>query len=131
MRSTEKALESFYFYGVPVAKPRMTRRDKWAKRGCVQDYFAFRDEVKSWATRTDFELKPGDSITFRLPMAKSWSKSKKEAMNEMPHQNKPDLDNLIKGLLDALLEEDQAVWHLGATQKLWSEEGQIEIRREE
>ena len=30
----------------PFAKPRMTQRDRWAKRQIVKDYFAFRDTVK-------------------------------------------------------------------------------------
>ena len=30
----------------PVPKPRMTRRDRWAKRPCVLRYWAFKDEVR-------------------------------------------------------------------------------------
>jgi Holliday junction resolvase RusA-like endonuclease len=38
-----------------------------------------------------------------------------------PHQQKSDLDNLEKSVLDSLLPEDCTVWHIEA-KKFWSEE---------
>jgi len=35
-----------------------------------------------------------------------------------PHQSKPDIDNFLKGLLDAVFEDDSAVWSIWA-EKRW------------
>jgi hypothetical protein len=42
------------------------------------------------------------------------------------HQQKPDVDNMIKALMDALYAEDAHIWDLRVT-KLWGESGQILI----
>lgn len=86
-------------------------------------YFAFCDEIK--LKKVVFNI--GDSITFYLPMAKSWSNKKKEKMDGLPHENKPDIDNLLKALLDSLFEEDCKIHHIGTIKKVWAYEGAIEI----
>jgi Holliday junction resolvase RusA-like endonuclease len=43
-----------------------------------------------------------------------------------PHQQRPDIDNLAKGVMDALASEDSYIYELHAT-KVWGEEGKIEI----
>ncbi len=68
----------------------------------------------------------GYRITFVMPMPKSWSKRKRAEMVGQPHQQKPDLDNLIKALLDACYQDDCEVWDLRAT-KVWGEEGAISV----
>lgn len=107
----------------PVAKPRMTRRDKWAERPSVMRYRAYKD-----ALNLKFKGTLGDTIsmTFIIPMPDSWSKKKKIEMNETPHQQKPDIDNLIKGFLDALLEEDSHIYSIEAS-KFWGYKGKIVI----
>ena len=66
------------------------------------------------------------SVTFHLPMPKSWSKKKQLAMCGEPHCNRPDLDNLCKSLMDALLPEDSHV-HEIRLRKLWAVRGGIEV----
>ena len=120
----------------PFAKPRMTQRDRWAKRQIVIDYFAFRDTVKQeikrlLALQNNNDKKSWEEldICFFIPMPKSWSKKKRSAMAGTPHKQRPDLDNYIKGLLDALLEEDCKVWRLSA-RKIWVDtKGCITINR--
>jgi Holliday junction resolvase RusA-like endonuclease len=121
----------------PFAKPRMTQRDRWAKRQIVRDYFAFRDTVKQEIERllalqnNDDKNKSWEEldIGFFIPMPKSWSKKKRSEMAGTPHKQRPDLDNYIKGLLDALLEEDCKVWRVSA-RKIWVDtEGCITINR--
>ena len=121
----------------PFAKPRMTQRDRWAKRQIVKDYFAFRDTVKQEFERllalqnNDDKKKSWEEldIGFFIPMPKSWSKKKRLEMAGTPHKQRPDLDNYIKGLLDALLEEDCKVWRVSA-RKIWVDtEGCITINR--
>ena len=122
----------------PFAKPRMTQRDRWAKRQVVKDYFAFRDTVKQEIKRLlasqNNEIRRGKEKTweeldigFFIPMPKCWSKKKRSEMAGTPHKQRPDLDNYIKGLLDALLEEDCKVWRVSA-RKIWVDtEGCITI----
>ena len=107
----------------PVSKPRQTRSDKWKKRPSVMKYRTFADECRLKKVNVH---DMGDSITFHIPMPKSWSKKKKAGMDQTPHQQKPDLDNLLKALLDAVLPEDCTVWSV-ATHKVWAYEGAIEI----
>ena len=55
-----------------------------------------------------------------MTMPKSWSKKKKAAHVGKPHQVKPDLDNVLKGFMDALRTEDASVYAVSAS-KFWSE----------
>lgn len=54
-------------------------------------------------------------------------------MNGKLHQSKPDIDNLMKALLDSLVKEDKAIGHISAISKIWvnKEEGWIELAKEE
>lgn len=108
----------------PVPKPRQTQSDKWNRRPCVMRYRDFADEV----TRQKINAPVcGANVTFVMPMPKSWSKKKKAHMEDMPHQQKPDIDNLLKALLDAIYEDDSVVWNICAT-KIWGYIGKIIIR---
>lgn len=106
----------------PVPAPRMTRSDKWKKRPVVLKHFAFRDECKL----KKITVKSGDSIIFVLPMPKSWSKKKKAEYDSKPHEQKPDLDNLCKSLLDAIYEDDSHI-HTLNLKKIWGYDGKIII----
>ena len=112
---------------VPVPKPRMTQRDKWAKRPAVLRYRSFCDQVRAAGLLVP---EAGAHIVFHLPMPPSWSKKKRAEMIGRPHQAKPDIDNLGKALMDACLEEDQGVWDVRMT-KRWAEQGGIEIKNGE
>ena len=65
-------------------------------------------------------------ITFYIPMPKSWAKKKKRLMLGEPHRQKPDLDNLIKALGDALYGDDSYIASIKAS-KEWSYDGGISI----
>ncbi|MNJ68120.1 Endodeoxyribonuclease RusA [compost metagenome] len=43
-----------------------------------------------------------------------------------PHQQKPDADNLLKALMDAIYNEDCSVWDVRVT-KRWGDTGEITI----
>lgn len=102
----------------------MTQRDKWAKRPSVQRYFAFRDEVQLRGVRLP---EAGAHVAFVMPMPKSWSKQKREIMQGQPHQQKPDIDNLAKALLDAVFADDCRVWD-ARWSKVWGEQGEIIVK---
>ena len=110
----------------PCPKPRKTRADAWKKRPIVLKYFAFCNELRVLSKKMDY--RPGDkvSLIFYIPMPKSWSKKKMEEMIGKPHKQRPDIDNLCKAFLDALLEEDSFVYSLTA-EKYWSNKGSIVV----
>lgn len=73
-----------------------------------------------------FEIGEKIEMNFYIAMPKSWSKKKKNLMLGKPHQQKPDLDNLIK-TIDCLCDEDEFIYQINATKK-WAEYGHLEIR---
>lgn len=109
----------------PVPEPRMTQRDVWAPSKQVQRYYAYCNELRRQAKKLGYEISIPLSITFIIPMAKSWSKKKKLANNGQKHEQTPDLDNLIKAFKDALCKSDAHVWQYGGMKKIWGEEGKI------
>ena len=102
----------------PHTKPRMTVQDRWKRRKCVLSYFDYRDKVRD--AIKDVVIGDRLDITFLVPMPKSWSKKKRLLLNGKPKQSRADLDNYIKGLLDATHEEDATVWDITA-RKLWTD----------
>jgi hypothetical protein len=113
----------------PLPKPRMTQRDVWKKRPCVVKYRAYCDRLRELGVT----VLPGDWIWFILPQPKSRGKRAKLQHQASAHMVKPDLDNLLKGLIDAVVENDQELHSLGPIRKVWAcadqEPGQIWIWR--
>ena len=69
-------------------------------------------------------------LTFNMPFPKSYSKKKRAELLATPHMLIPDLDNLIKNVLDRadniLWNNDKYIWNITA-RKVWSEQGNIII----
>lgn len=105
----------------PCPKPRMTRRDKWKKRPCVMKYRAFKDKCALYRV----QLPQPCLVIFHIPMPKSWGGYRSAHVGE-PHQRRPDIDNLLKGLMDAVLKRDEKIWNV-RTEKRWAMEGAIEV----
>jgi Holliday junction resolvase RusA-like endonuclease len=109
----------------PMPKPRQTRADVWKQRPVVVRYRVWADEIRY--LMGDSKLPQRFHATFRLAMPDSWSEKKRELMNGSPHRQKPDADNLLKALMDALLPDgDHEVWDVRAT-KIWARQGWIQI----
>ena len=108
----------------PMPAPRQNRSDRWKKRPVVLRYRAYSDELRKAWLAADFVLGEAIYMEFHFPMAKSWSKKKKEKMLGAKMQQKPDADNVVKGIQDSLLPEDCRVWHIEA-KKFWAETGFI------
>lgn len=107
----------------PIGKPRQTQSDRWKQRPVVVRYRAFCDELR-YKFREEF---PGSvRLKFTLPIPKSWSAGNAADALGGAHTQRPDIDNLIKAVLDALCADDSYVWRLEAT-KVWGKEGAIEI----
>lgn len=104
---------TFTIPGNPVGKPRQTRSDKWKKRPCVLRYRDWADSCREQLAQ-EGGLPAGAVVTnvwaeFYIEPPKSWSKARKEeAIGEL-HEAKPDIDNLLKSVMDAVLKEDSTV----------------------
>lgn len=107
----------------PLAKPRMTGRDKY--RPAHKRYWAFKEECQLKMKNVELD---GANVVFMMPMPKSWSMKKRYAMLGEPHRQKPDLDNLIKALGDALYGDDSHIATISAS-KRWGDTGAIIINR--
>lgn len=111
----------------PIPKPRMTRRDKWLNppRKCVSAYWAFKDELNFQLARFGFE-RDRKTLFAKVVVAfpKSYTKKKMQSLDGMPHEQKPDTDNFIKAICDAMMKEDKKV-HTVFVNKVWGYTPQI------
>lgn len=123
-------MKTYIFNINPCSKPRMTKSDKWKKRITTSKYWGFKDELKLQANLQGLKELPTtiNCIDFYIPMPESWSKKKKTEMDGKLHTQKPDIDNLLKGLMDALCKEDSHIAMISERlSKSWAYEGKIEI----
>jgi len=115
----------------PQAKPRMVASDKWKKRLVVEKYWVYKQLIKLSLNQEQQEIlektEKFESIKFYMALPESWSKKKKKETNNKPHQQTPDIDNLLKGLFDVLMIEDKRVWRIRELEKKWSNKPRIEI----
>ena len=114
------------FFRIPREKLRPTGLKRLMR---LERYNKYKLDLDSEAKRKSFVMPPiGASITFVIPVPRSWSKKKKKLYHGRFHQSKPDIDNLQKAFLDSLMKEDKQIAHL-EVQKRWVdfEVGWIEI----
>lgn len=128
----------FYLFDViPIGAPRMTQSDKWKtnpnhldpqkrQRKIVTQYFAFKTLLQLQSKELNFELGNTLDAVYLIPMPNSWSNKKKERMNGMPCEVKPDTDNITKAIKDTLRKNDSDIWYEKA-EKRWAYHGSIII----
>lgn len=129
---------SFTVSGVPMGKPRMTQRDRWAKRSCVLRYWEWaavcRGSMAEACLRVGLDLDFAmDSMnveslswTARFEPAKSWSKKRRAECLGVTHRMRPDRDNIDKAVCDALFKEDSGIGP-GYLDKVWAEEPGLDL----
>ena len=111
----------------PVAKPRMTGSDRWKKRPATLKYWDYRDRILYTALAQGYRPLNVLEMLFVFPVTPSWSKKKKEKMLWQPHEFTPDIDNLIKAILDSLWQDDRKV-HTVHAKKIWGAHGRVIIK---
>ena len=128
----------FYLFDViPIGAPRMTQSDKWKtnpnhpdpkkrQRKVVTQYFAFKTLLQLQSKQLNFELGNILDAVYLIPMPNSWSNKKKERMNGLPCEVKPDTDNITKAVKDTLRKNDSDIWYEKA-EKRWAFNGSIII----
>ena len=140
-RTVAKIL-TFVVPGAPVPKgrPRMTRKGRVFTPAKTRTY---ERTIALSAQAAKSKLAGGQlfdgpvmvTIHCHFGMPKSWSRKRKEAMLYEPHIQLPDLDNLVKSVLDGLnqtfgiWDDDKQVAAVTAT-KHWSEESSVLVRIE-
>ena len=117
----------FIVPGTAIGKPRMTRSDVWRKRPAVLRYRAFCDLVRSHAPTLPADVF-GIFIVAYMPMPPSWSNRKTDLHWATINRQRPDGDNILKAVMDALFEEDSGIGVTVCT-KIWckQEEAQLHI----
>lgn len=112
---------------IPVAKPRMTRRDKWKPRKIVNRYWIFKDHINYLCNAQKFVLADAYKVVFYIPFPKSYSKKKSLKLVGQPHKLRPDLDNFVKSINDCLKNEDSTIYKIESS-KYWAYEPKIYIK---
>lgn len=100
-----------------MGKPRMTQRDVWMKRDCVVRYRAYCDTIRAHAGKIPVNVWHIEVIA-KIPMPDSWSAKKRACMHGKLHRQKPDFDNTLKAVADALFSDDSVIGD-GRTTKFW------------
>jgi len=116
----------------PFSAPRQTRKDSWDPRPVVLDYRSWKDALRLHINKLGgpeaVERDGVIGVRFRIGMTEGWSKKKKALHDGKQHQNKPDLDNLIKAYKDALFKEDSHIHRYDPyPEKTWTTEPCIEV----
>ena len=113
----------------PIGKPRLVKSDIWSDRPAVARWYAFKDNLVLQAKRKKYEVPDELMIMFYISMPESWSIKKRTLHNGKPHKQKPDIDNLLKAFLDALVKNDSTIYKVAA-KKMWARKGSIDVFEE-
>lgn len=131
-------VKQYKFDITPVPAPRMTsgqvkllhmpdyKIDKTglATKRRLEKYFAFKQGLQHLANIQKFKLPDSNfMIVFYLPVPDG---KKGKDLIGTPHQVKPDADNLLKAVKDALSKKDETIYHYEVA-KFWGEVGRITI----
>lgn len=119
-------MKRIIFNITPIGKPRMVRSDTWAERPAVLKYWAFKEELNILVKQKRYSIGDDLNIVFRIPMLDSWSQKKKNKMAGEYHQQKPDIDNLLKAFTDCLMTDDSKIYKV-IVEKYWATTGSIEV----
>jgi Holliday junction resolvase RusA-like endonuclease len=120
---------TFGIDGRAPGKPRMTQRDKWKKRPCVVAYRAWADRLREAAPKDLPIAEYVERLVVRATYAppKSWSRKKQAEHIGQMMRTKPDGDNVLKSVCDALWIDDHKLGDKGV-QRRWAWGDGIEIQ---
>jgi Holliday junction resolvase RusA-like endonuclease len=116
----------FYAKLKPVASPRQTQRDKWKPRECVKKYRVFCDLLRLEARKQNFKLNKNYTVVFGFKIPKTM----KNVHPGQPMEKRPDIDNLVKAVQDALYQGDDGAVSGFIAVKIYQDDDCIFIRNE-
>lgn len=114
--SLDGAVVRFTVWHAPSGKPTMTRRDQWKvgeqARPCVQAYRNWADAIRAAADGVIWPpvLQGRILVVSYLPIPPSYAKALSLELRGQPCHVKPDEDNIVKGIKDALFEQDSFIY---------------------
>ena len=116
----------------PCPKPRLTQRDKIPRlqTPAAKRYFQWKQAFQLQLKKRSIKKIDHDGfvqVEFHISVPNSWSKKKKLKMHGEAHRSRPDIDNLLKALLDSVYSEDAKIYSIKA-KKIWSHVGRIIIK---
>ena len=106
----------------PIPAPRLTQGSLWTAK--AKKYAKWKDDIRMLGLKIP---ESPFTVRFGMPIPKKKAEYKKRLGK--PHEQTPDIDNLLKALLDAGLKDDSHVHDVRAI-KFWTEEGVILITKE-
>lgn len=125
--------QRFNINPVPASRPRVSRWSTYYPK----KYTKFKKDMEALTSK--METTPSEKLVsveleFGIMIPKSWSKKKREELNNTYCSNNSDIDNYIKAILDSLngivYIDDKQVVELFA-KKIYSEEGYILYKHKE
>lgn len=114
---------------IPLARPRLSRYPHSVFNPQEKEMKAAEWDLKFQAPDTPMEGPISMDVVFYMPIAKSMYKTRRTALMDKPHASRPDIDNLLKFLLDAakcLYKDDSQVCKLTAV-KIYSDNPRTEF----
>jgi len=100
----------------------MTKRDKWKRRPCVLRYRDWADAARMEAFKQPFHKHRLTRAT-RITVEAYFHSLK----NVGPHLRKPDGDNILKSVCDALFENDEMIYDKRVMKWWTTGESRVEI----
>lgn len=98
---------------MPSPRPRFRNAGKFVQTYMPTSYTKHKEYIQRQMPKLLIDKSIKLTILFEMPMLKSWSNPQKQRMIKAYHSKKPDIDNLLKTVLDA------------ANGHLWIDDGQI------
>ena len=89
---------TIYIYPVPASRPRVTRKGTYT----APKYSTYKTDLTWFLKRKRIPASDYSSISIVFGMPYSKSTQKKQLIEGKQHRIKPDIDNLMKGFMDAL-----------------------------
>lgn len=113
------------YYGQPIGKPRMTQRDKWARRPGVVAYYHWANGLRAKLNRTTkLRLTKPTQLHVR-----AFFEGPAGTHRLGPHTQVPDSDNCLKSVTDALFANDQMIYKM-SVEKRWADGGSARVEIE-
>ena len=125
--------QRFEINPVPASRPRVSRWSTYYPK----KYTKFKQDMEALISELDTTLSEKlvrVEIDFMIKIPESWSKKKKQELNNTYCSNNSDIDNYIKAILDSLngvfFIDDRQVVEIFA-RKIYSKEGYILYKQKE
>jgi Holliday junction resolvase RusA-like endonuclease len=114
------------FFRIPREKLRPAGLSRLLR---LERYNDYKESISALMKKQNFII-PEQNVhmIFYMPVPKTWKEYKKKEMHMKLHQQKPDIDNLVKAIFDSVFTEDKYIADFRATKRWVNQpEGWIEF----